>query len=423
MQYLRAQGRSIAPFKAGPDFLDPMWHTVACDQTSYNLDTHMIEEDACRKLFTEKAADADVCVIEGVMGLFDGAKGVGGIGSSAHLAQTLDESVLLVISAKGMSGSIVPLVEGFTARSKAMGVRITGIIANHVGSENHARIIRELLLEFDLPPLAAWMQKGAPTLPERHLGLIMPDENMLPDFSDCFHVEDAFSAGYLGVPSLAQAQFTLARRAQSYVEKNKKTALHFCGKKIAVAKDAALCFVYPSNIEWLQDEGAEVLFFSPLTGEPVPQNADALWLPGGYPELHAEALSTSASLPSVVEFIESGKPALAECGGMLLLGESLCDQSAQQWPMASLLPCSFIMQNKLAGLGYRQAKGGVSGHEFHHSKRQAEIDFPPAFPVNRGDKGIRYKNLRASYIHWYFPSQPKIVAAWFGAAAGVANGH
>ena len=409
MQYLRAQGQSVAPFKSGPDFLDPMWHAIACDQTSYNLDTHMMGVDACRELVAEKAAGADVCLIEGVMGLFDGISGVGGKGSTAHLAKTLNETVLLVVNAKGMSGSIVPLVEGFSTRAKTMGVNITGIIANRVGSQNHACILRKLLLEFDLPPLVAWMQKGAPLLSERHLGLVMPGKDALPDFSPFFHIEKDFT-------------FAPPRRSTSTVREKACTA-RLLSKRIAVAKDAACCFIYLANIEWLQAEGAEVLFFSLLAGEPVPEHADALWLPGGYPELHAKALSKSASLHSIRTFIESGKPTLAECGGMMVLGESLSDQSAQQWPMAGLIPCSFIMQDKLAGLGYRRESGGVCGHEFHHSKREVSDDLQPAFQVNRGDAGIRYKNLRASYVHWHFPSQPAIVASWFGVKAGEKDGH
>ncbi|MDQ6989501.1 MAG: cobyrinate a,c-diamide synthase, partial [Mariprofundaceae bacterium] len=352
MQYFRAQHQHIAPFKAGPDYLDPMWHEVACGRTSYNLDTRMVGITTSRTLWAEKSLGADMRIIEGVMGLFDGVKGVGGVGSSADLAKQLAIPVLLVVSAKGMSGSIVPLVEGFVARAQAMDVNIVGIVANHVGSENHAKILRELLVEFALPPLFAWVAKNAPTLPERHLGLQMPYEWALPDFSDCLHVEDAFAAAV-----------RTCSEEQGHSSKNDGAWLR--GKKIAVAKDAAFCFMYPANIEWLKAQGACVDFFSPLRGEAVPHDADALWLPGGYPELHLEALSMSPSLPSMVAFIEKDRPVLAECGGMMVLGEAIDGVS-----MAGVLPCSFAMQDRLAGLGYRQDVSGVRGHEFHHSKRQ-----------------------------------------------------
>jgi len=409
MKHLKAAGKTVAPFKAGPDFLDPMWHKVACGRISYNLDTRMVGEQESQRLLHEKSMGADITIIEGVMGLFDGLKGVGGVGSSAHLANVLDVPVLLVISAKGMSGSIVALVEGFVARAKQMDVHIAGIIANHVGSENHAKILRELLQEFGLPPLVAWLNKDAPSLPERHLGLKMPNELGLPDFSGCLHIEKDFF-------TTECAEFTEISEIDNSVEL-------LCGKVIAVAKDAAFCFVYAANIEWLESQGAEVVYFSLLAGEAVPQAADAMWLPGGYPELHLEALSKSPSLNSICEFIESGKPVLAECGGMMVLGQSITDKNGNTAQMANVLPCSFAMQDKLAGLGYRSEENGVRGHEFHHSKRVEKIlttetqrhkGKSEAFKVNRGDAGIRYKNLRASYIHWYFPSQSEEVASWLG---------
>jgi len=396
MQHLKAAGKIIAPFKSGPDFLDPMWHKIVCGRTSYNMDTRMIGAEESKGLLHKKAADADLAMIEGVMGLFDGQKGVGGVGSSADLAKQLDVPVLLVVSAKGMSGSIVALVEGFKARADNMGVNIAGIIANHVGSENHAKILRELLQEFALPPLVAWLGKDAPQLPERHLGLKMPSELDLPDFSDCLHVEvDFFN--------------TKTQRYKEYqCVSHPFVSPHLGGKTIAVAKDKACCFIYPANLEWLQSQGVNIVYFSPLAGDAMPKDADALWLPGGYPELHLSALTQSASWASIEAFIESDKPVLAECGGMMMLGEAVDDVK-----MAGVLPCSFAMQDKLAGLGYREEKNGVRGHEFHHSKRHALEALQPCFEVNRGDEGIRHKNLRASYIHWYFPSQPEEVASWF----------
>ena len=422
MQYLRAQNLSIAPFKAGPDFLDPMWHAVACNQTSYNLDTRMIGEDACMQLFDEKRMTADISIIEGVMGLFDGVSGVGREGSSAHLARTLNEPVLLVINAKGMSGSIVPMVEGFVSRARAMDVNVAGIIANHTGSENHARILRELLLEFDLPPLMAWIGKGAPQLPERHLGLQMPGEVNLPDFSECLHVEKTFTPEAWG--SEEKQNYSIPPASEDALRSKRGSPARLRGKTIAIARDAAFCFIYPVNLEWLQAEGADVQVFSPLAGETVPDGADAVWLPGGYPELHVKALSESGSWDSLRSFIEADKPVLAECGGMMVLGENILTAEAQRRgekpdKMAGVLPCQFVMQDRLAGLGYREDASGLRGHEFHHSKREFTTEAQRcresqgAFEVTRGDSGMRYKNLRASYIHWYFASQPKEVVSWF----------
>ncbi|MBL1351837.1 MAG: cobyrinate a,c-diamide synthase [Zetaproteobacteria bacterium] len=437
MQHIRAWGKTVAPFKSGPDFLDPMWHDVACGRTSYNLDTRMIGVDMSRQLLAEKSMGADISIIEGVMGLFDGRSGVGGEGSSAHLAKELGLPVILVVSAKGMSGSLVALVEGFVARANHMHVQIVGIIANHVGSENHANILRELLQEFELPPLVAWLTKDAPQLPERHLGLKMPSELDLPDFSDVLHVEKCFIS-FLTTETQRhretsnkneQAHNRNASKREKITPENPSVPLCLCGellknKTIAISKDEAFCFIYTANIEWLEAQGAEVVYFSPLAGDEVPDHADALWLGGGYPELHLEALSQSKSLLSIRDFIENDKPVLAECGGMMVLGESILTTKARRRgvkgvTMSGLLPYHFIMQDKLAGLGYREDERGVRGHEFHHSKRmfttepQSHKALQEAFHVMRGDTGIRYKNLRASYIHWYFASQAQEVASWF----------
>ena len=404
MQHLRREGMTVAPFKAGPDFLDPMWHEVACGRTCYNLDSRMMGADHCRALYAQQAAEADVALIEGAMGLFDGASGVGGAGSAAHLARLLDEPVLLVVDAKGMSGSLVALVEGFVARAADMGVTVAGVVANRVGSDHHATLLRELLATHQLPPLVAWMMKEAPRLAERHLGLVMPSAEGLPDFSRCFRVEQEITAP----TTQTQAAIGAPMDGGGLLD----------GVTVAVAKDAAFCFIYAANVAWLRAAGASLLFFSPLAGEPVPDGADALWLPGGYPELHGDALSQSPSWASVRRMIADGKPALAECGGMMVLGTSITTKEGR-FPMAGVLPCDFVMQDKLAGLGYREAQSGARGHEFHHSLRH-DPPAPPraAFELARGDGGIRHRNLRASYVHWYFPSEPEAVASWFSASSG-----
>jgi cobyrinic acid a,c-diamide synthase len=274
-------------------------------------------------------------------------------------------------------------------------------------------MLRTLLRESEQPPLIAWLEKHAPTLPERHLGLKMPDESDLPDFSSAFHIET------VPLDLHSPKQLRSSANACSLHRSNVRRRLN--NITIAVAKDAVFCFIYAANIDWLRNEGAEILFFSPLAGEAVPKHADALWLPGGYPELHAKALSESNSWNSLREFIDNNKPVLAECGGMMALGKSIFTKEAQQRGaeadrMTGILPHHFVMQDRLAGLGYREDGSGVRGHEFHHSRREAaDHDLPPAFRVNHGDAGIRYKNLRASYIHWYFSSQPEEVSSWFRA--------
>jgi len=401
MQYLHDAGQRVAPFKAGPDFLDPLWHRAVTGEDSWNLDTHMMGEALCRQALA-RAADADVAVIEGVMGLFDGREGVGGSGSSAHLAQVLDMRIWLVVDASGMAGSIAALVRGFVAQARDMGVTISGIIGNRVGSEEHAMMLADALRDHHLPALVAWLDKSAPALPERHLGLVTPGDAELPNFSTALHTGQAeildfcrdHDAGPLGAESHERL---------------------LAGKRVAVARDAACCFIYPANLAWLQEAGAETVFFSPVSGDAIPDGADALWLPGGYPELYAEALSVSPALGDIRRRVESGKPVLAECGGMMLLGNALTDHMGKRWPMAGALDFDTAMQNRLVALGYREDASGLRGHEFHHSSRTSSSKHPPAFELPRGDAGIRYKNTRASYNHWYFASAPEAAAALFQA--------
>jgi cobyrinic acid a,c-diamide synthase len=399
LQYLKQQNQRVISFKAGPDFLDPLWHQAITEQTSYNLDTRMVGLDQSCQLINNQAEQVDIALIEGVMGLFDGRTGVGGEGSSADLAKGLDCAVILVVNAKGISGSIVPLVSGYCHYAREMGVNIVAVIANHVGSQHHANLLKQFLKDYDMPPLVAWMEKQAPVLAERHLGLVMPEQIKIPDFQTYFHIE----------PDILSTVFS------NWVMPDKisnKASQLLIGKTIAIAKDAACCFIYQANIDWLIAQGAELFYFSVIKGEQVPKNATALWLPGGYPELYVQPLSTSKSWSSIKQFIESGKSVLAECGGSMLLGQSLVDIEGAAWSMANILPYRSIMQKKLASLGYRQEHSGVKGHEFHYSSRECESSIPSCFQCSRGDKGLRYKNLRASYIHWYFASAPEVVADW-----------
>ncbi len=404
LQYLQQQGKTVRSFKTGPDFLDPMWHKAVTHKTSYNLDTNMIGIEQSAQLLAQHQ-DTDFGVIEGVMGLFDGRGGVGGKGSGAHLAKELGVSVWLVVDAKGMSGSIVPLVKGFVAEARAQNFHISGIIANRLGSENHAKIIRAFLDEYQLPPLIAWMQKDAPTMPERHLGLQMPEEHRVPDFMQAFHADLALmersssALANLPLPTDVQVEAPLLQ-----------------GKQIAIARDSACCFIYQNNLDWLEAQGAKLHFFSPIAGDAIPDNTDAIWLPGGYPELHTDALSQSATWTSLAQYIEQGTPCLAECGGMMMLGQTLIDKDGKRCPMAEILPISCTMQDRLAALGYREDKiTGLKGHEYHHSKREDHHELPTAYSLARGDEGFVLHNLHASYVHWYFASAPTVAADLFRA--------
>ncbi|MDQ6999183.1 MAG: cobyrinate a,c-diamide synthase [Mariprofundus sp.] len=402
MQALRARGVAFSPYKAGPDFIDPMWHRAVAGKTSYNLEPSMMPMAHIQQLFDRRDG---MPVIEGVGGLFCG----GSNSNTANLAMKLSIPVVFVVDAAGMAGSIAPLVAGFSGFHAE--VHIAGVIANRVGSTGHALMLKEALAANGLPPLLGWLENDdACLLPERHLGLHLPHEEDVPDFSSALHLEDTFRA-LLQSASQADCRQPSGRKAeQGALLRN---------KRIAIARDDAFCFIYPANLEWIIAQGGLPDFFSPLAGECVPEGADALWLPGGYPELHAEALS-GRGFYSIRMFIESNKPVLAECGGMMILGETLVSTEGEHWPMAGLLPFNVVMQKRLVSLGYRRSVSDsdspLCGHEFHYSVREMHEDIPAAFDVEQGDAGVSYRQLRASYCHWYFPSSPETAARLFGAA-------
>jgi len=396
------QGWQVVPFKAGPDFLDPMHLAAMAGVPCENLDTQMMGTDRVRALFAARASRAQLAIVEGVMGSFDGAGGVGGAGSTVALAAALQLPMLLVVPAQGVAGTIVPWVDGFNRWAQRCGARIVGVIVR-AGSRNHARMLADLLAEHRLPAVVAWIDDQAPALPSRHLGLVPPRQrpqgfaahlHPLPAFEHL--VAEPMEEGK-AAPTIADALGARGRLA---------------GFRIAVARDAAFSFVYPANLDWLRAEGAKLQFFSPLAGESPPVEADALWLPGGYPELFAERLARSPALSAIAAFVNSGRPTLAECGGMLVLGKAI-EYDGRTYPMAGVLPVRFAIRPHLVALGYRAEVGGARGHEFHYAERIGGETLPPAFQLDGpGDRGIRHRRLRASFVHWWFPSAPAQIASW-----------
>ena len=235
LQYFQQQ-HTVTAFKAGPDFLDPLWHQAVTGKPSYNLDTRMVGVADSRLQLAKQSDSMELVLIEGVMGLFDGRAGVGEDGSAADLARVLDSPVILVVDAGGMSGSTVPLVAGFCNYAENMGVHVAGVIANRVGSEHHAGMLRQLLKEHQQPPLLAWLEKNCPALPERHLGLMRPEETQVPELLPFLQVDDieimsAFGEGKHLLTEVVHVKPQLQ------------------GTTMSIARDAACCFIYPANLD------------------------------------------------------------------------------------------------------------------------------------------------------------------------------
>lgn len=403
---LRGQGQHVRVFKTGPDFLDPMVLQRACGSPVQTLDLWMVGLDQCRQLLAAAASEADVILIEGVMGLYDGTP------SSADLARQFGVPVLAVIDAGAMAQTAGAVVHGVRDYGP---VSLAGVIANRVGSPRHAQMIAASMRGI---PLFGTLQRQQQSLPERHLGLVQPEE------VDAIDIVLDQLAEQLQLD--ANAWNSMQPISFDPVASGRSTANELKGKTIAIAHDAAFAFLYPANLECLHALGARTVFFSPLADEAVPFGADAVYLPGGYPELHAEALAGARSWQQSMHHAHHTHiPILAECGGMMALADSITDTRGASWPMAGLLPGRVIMQTRLAALGpqaWQTVDGELRGHAFHYSR--LETDAPPAghtvkYPTGETGEAIyRTGSLTASYFHAYFPSCPQAVAALFRSGGG-----
>jgi cobyrinic acid a,c-diamide synthase len=398
---LRQQGQRVRVFKTGPDFIDPMLLERASGAPVYSLDLWMVGLEQCRRQLALAAREADVILIEGVMGLYDGTP------SSADLARAFGVPVLAVIDASAMAQTAGALVHGLRDYGP---VDLAGVIANRVGSPGHAEMVATSLRDI---PLLATLARQSTALPERHLGLVLPDEVGQLD-----RLLDQMAEQLMLDPAAWQ------RLPTTHVElapEDKVTPALLAGKRIAVARDAAFAFLYPANLACLRALGATLQFFSPLANEAVPPESDALYLPGGYPELHAEALAAADRWRNSVRAAHHAwVPIVAECGGMMALADTLTDQAGTRWPMAGLLPGAVAMQARLAGLGSQgldTAHGPLRGHTFHYSRLETEVA-PSARTVKHpsgvaGEAVYRVGSLHASYFHAYFASNPAATAALF----------
>jgi len=390
-------GRRVRVFKCGPDFLDPQIHAIASGAPCQNIDLWMCGEVDARWRLAEAARNADLILVEGVMGLFDGTP------SAADLAVKLGLPILAVIDGAAMANSFGAIAYGL--KHYRPETPLNGAFANRVGSVHHAE-----MLEQSLPEDIAWYgylpRDVDAELPERHLGLLPAAE--IEDLSQRIDRMADLLASTVAARLPPPVSFDDVKRPE--------VGPLLRGKTIAVARDAAFCFLYPANIECLEMLGAQLRYFSPLADSTLPP-CDAVWLPGGYPELHGAALAANRSQwNALAAHVDAGKPLLAECGGMMALFESLLAVDGQEYALAGLLPGRVQMQKRLAGLGMQEValpEGVLRGHTFHYSK--TETDLTPLctseHPGGRAGEAVyRQRRLTASYMHLYFPSNPEAVA-------------
>ncbi len=428
MAALKQRGLRVQGFKVGPDFIDPGHHRAVTGRVSPNLDGWMMPRDVNRSLLDCGLWEADVGVIEGVMGLFDGVSGGDETGSTARMAKELGAPVLLVVDARSMARSAAAVALGFARFDPAL--PLAGVAFNRVGSPAHARMLEEAMAAVpDLPVLGCLPRDDALKIPSRHLGLVTAEDHGLdPERAgllarwaeDHLDLDGLLKAAPRFVPRPSPSRPPVPVRA-----------------RIGLARDEAFCFYYGENLRLLESEGGELVSFSPLRDRHLPEGLDGLYLGGGYPELHCEALSANRTMKKAVRtFVQEGGPVYAECGGFMYLMHAIGDLEGRTHRMAGVFPFEAVMEPRLRSLGYREvvtrrdsllgtAGTVIRGHEFHYSRMTGE-----GAPVERiytvtgrlsGEQtaeGFSTGRVIGSYIHLHWGSNPEVPRAFVEACAG-----
>jgi cobyrinic acid a,c-diamide synthase len=427
---LRRQGLVVQPFKCGPDYIDPSYHERAAGRPCRNLDAWMLDDGQLLEGFSRACRDADVAVIEGVMGLFDGSNWHDERASTAQIAKLLGAPVILAVDIAGAARSAAAVVLGCQHFDPELTLR--GVILNFAGSESHAKGCAEAITAKTGLPVLGWLPRDSRLqIPERHLGLVPGGEHgdsdsLIAAIAEAVTLRFDLDAIAAMARSAGELAGGLAPAATAPRDACNRRPL------IAVARDEAFCFYYPENLELLAEAGAAIEFFSPLRGEQPSRGAAGVYLGGGYPELHASRLAANTSLWRALEELRArDAPIFAECGGFMVLTRGLIDSDGREWPMAGLIPGLTRMSDKLAALGYRYATaaranllsdGGevLRGHEFRYS---TWIHDEPSAGANvawqvRGTRtdapvdsgGFVSGNLLASYLHIHFGQRADIAA-------------
>ncbi|MEW5718180.1 MAG: cobyrinate a,c-diamide synthase [Chloroflexota bacterium] len=419
-----ARGLRVAPFKVGPDYIDPTYHALAAGRACRNLDAWMLPPERVRATFAHAAADADLALVEGVMGLFDGFSGRDDAGSTAQIARLLDAPVLLVLDASAMARSAAAIVQG--VRDFDPRVRVGGVILNRVGSAAHAQMAQDAIEESTGIPVVGYLSReDALNLPERHLGLIPTHEpGRWRVWLDVARAKIAATVNLDQVLDLARGAPPLPTIADDPFIARDSTQRAM----IAVARDAAFNFLYEDNLDLVRAAGAEIAFFSPLRDRALPRGTQTIYLCGGFPEIYAAELAANETLRAEIRAAHhAGIPIYAECGGLMYLTEEIADAQNAAHPMTGLLPGRSALTGRLT-LGYRTVRAPrdnwlwragetARGHEFHYSVwNNRPSDTLPAYEILPNEfrpetraEGAQRAHLFASYVHLHFLAHPELV--------------
>jgi len=420
MAALARRGLGVAPFKAGPDFIDPGHHSRITGITSRNLDGWMLSKDYNLESFERNTRDSDMAVVEGVMGLYDGYDGKSEAGSTAQMAKWLGLPILLVVDAKSMARSAAAVIMGFERFDP--GLSFAGVIFNNLGSHRHLQYLIDAVKEnVTTPCLGGLVNDENIAIPERHLGLVTPEDHALDQKTIGLLADIVEKSIDLDLLIKNLPDLNVSRRLKPLSQDPRDKTV-----RIAVARDNAFCFYYQDNLELLEGQGAEIVSFSPIAGDDLPQDTDGLYLGGGYPELFGDKLAANSRLRDQIKAkSEAGMPIYGECGGFMYLCESLFDQHGKRYPMVGCFPFTTRMYPRLKSLGYREVtltrntivgKSGmvVRGHEFHYSELTTNTpDIQTAYRISdrsgldKPPDGYLTKRTLGSYNHLHFGSQPE----------------
>ncbi len=427
MASLKKRGFKVQPFKVGPDYIDPRYHEFATGKKSRNLDSWMMGKDVLPEIFLHGAKGSDICVIEGVMGLFDGYDGTNEVGSTAEIAKILNAPVILVVDAGKMARSVAALVKGYVEFDKDL--NIEGVILNNIGSKGHYEMVKSAIEKnLDLKVLGYLPRNKELNIPERHLGLVVSHENLAA--RETIKLIAKFTEKFLDVDSIvsvAQRAFPIEAIPSNPSAKKIARCCKTIGEnvRLAVAMDEAFFFYYPENLELFESLGVEIVSFSPINDRTLPLNIHGIYIGGGYPELFARVLEKNISMRNTLKTaIENDVPTYAECGGLMYLTKTLIDQDGETYEMVGAFPAVVKMKSKLVSLGYIDIKVGsdnvlakegwrLRGHEFRWSDIEVGGEIVKTYLAKKkGERkleGYAFKNLLASYIHLHFSAKPQVV--------------
>lgn len=435
---LYRKGFKVQPWKCGPDYIDPGFHTQAANRICRNLDTRLIPENRIRALFSYHNSNTVISVIEGVMGYYDGDAGRYKEGSSYHLSRVLNVPVFLVLDISSTAQSAAAMALGFQKYKED--APIAGFILNRAGSERHASMVRDAVQETTgLPVIAVLPRRNDLKLPERHLGLVLASEQAksgdlnrrLDDLADMLE-ENMDLDQVLALSEMTMPETSPSSIREIFPDLPKKPSV-----KIALAKDDAFAFYYQDNLDMLSSRGAELIPFSPVKDKKLPEDCHAVYFGGGYPERFARELSENSELrEDLRSAADSGMPIYGECGGYMYLAESLRTREGDLWPMTGLLPGKITMTGGLRALGYGNVKWNrdspmapsgslIPGHLFHWSCLEEAIEEKTLFSMNRKgeilNEGYIRGSVSASYIHFHFASAPSMADNFINAAKDFKN--